>query len=182
MLFAGKKDYNKKYFKREGRIHKEILGAVLMALLFALLGNPVYAAEAALVFDQEAYFLKKEEDFEIKMTIQAEGQIGAYRIMLRYDVSRMEYISGAETEEDGVITLEGTGFDSQVTYVLAFHAAGAGEAGIQVTDAVISSAGEDAGNYTVSALPAAPITIEGNPEEGEAPEGQIGRASCRERV
>ena len=63
MLFAGKKDYNKKYFKREGRIHKEILGAVLMALLFALLGNPVYAAEAALVFDQEAYFLKKEEDF-----------------------------------------------------------------------------------------------------------------------
>ena len=76
MLFAGKKDYNKKYFKREGHIHKEILGAVLMALLFALLGNPVYAAEASLVFDQEAYFLKKEEDFEIKMTIQAEGQIG----------------------------------------------------------------------------------------------------------
>lgn len=171
MLFAGKKDYNKKYFKREGHIHKEILGAVLMALLFALLGNPVYAAEASLVFDQEAYFLKKEEDFEIKMTIQAEGQIGAYRIMLRYDASRMEYISGAETEEDGVITLEGTGFDSQVTYVLAFHAAGAGEAGIQVTDAIISSVGEDAGNYTVSALPAAPITIEGNPAEGEAPEG-----------
>ena len=55
-------------------IHKEILGAVLMALLFALLGNPVYAAEAALVFDQEAYFLKKEEDFEIKMK---EGPSGA---------------------------------------------------------------------------------------------------------
>lgn len=171
MLFAGKKDDNINFFKIEGCAPRRILGAVFMVLLIALLGDPVYAAEASVEFDQESYTIQREELLELEVFIQAEGQIGAYRVSLRYDTARMEYISGAEEETDGLITLEGTGLDSQVTYVLAFRAIGAGEAGIQVMDAVISSAGEDAFGYEVSMLSAVPITIEGDAAEGDASEG-----------
>lgn len=73
----------------------------------------------------------------------------------------MEYVSGAERESGGIITLEGTGFGNEVAYILEFRAIGAGDAGLAVQDARVYSAGDEAVSYTVSALPTVPVDIQG---------------------
>lgn len=63
-------------------------------------------------------------------------KIGVYDVQLQYDTARLEYVSGAEAEADGIVTLTGTGWGTEVTYSnLTFRAIAAVEAGISVKSA-----------------------------------------------
>lgn len=159
MFFTEKIDCLKK--------RKEIFGVVLFVILLIIVGsNKAYAAEATVNFDEDNYSIEKDTNFEVNVSIQADGNIGLYNVSLRYDTDRMEYVSGAEKEEDGIITLEGTGFGNEIGYTLEFKAVGAGEAGIKVKDAHINSADDETIHYTINSSATVPINIEGE-ETGE---------------
>lgn len=159
MFFTEKIDCLKK--------RKEIFGVVLLVILLIIAGsNKAYAAEATVNFDEDNYSIEKDTDFVVNVSIQADGNIGLYDVSLRYDATRMEYVSGAEKEEGGVITLEGTGFGNEINYTLEFKAVGAGEAGIKVKDAHINSADDETIHYTINSSATVPINIEGE-ETGE---------------
>lgn len=159
MFFTEKIDCLKK--------RKEIFGVVLLVILLIIVGsNKAYAAEATVNFDEDNYSIEKDTNFEVNVSIQADGNIGLYNVSLRYDTDRMEYVSGAEKEEGGIITLEGTGFGNEISYTLEFKAVGAGDAGIKVKDVHINSADDEAIHYTISSFATAPINIEGQ-ETGE---------------
>lgn len=141
--------------------------ALLLLLLLFCGSVKAYAAEAAIAFGEDAYSVE-EDTFEIEVLINAEEAIGVYEISLVYDTERMEYVSGAERESGGIITLEGTGFGNEVAYILEFRAIGAGDAGLAVQDARVYSAGDEAVSYTVSALPTVPVDIQGEDSGGIA--------------
>ena len=116
MPFTGNYCRNKDRNRKKRRFRAGVL--LLLLLLFG--DNRVYAQEAAVVFGEEEY-LVGEGAFVIDVLLRAEGNIGAYQVSLRYDTDRMEYVSGAEEASEGVITLEGTGFGSEVSYTLEFR-------------------------------------------------------------
>jgi len=143
-----------------------VCSAVLLLFLLLFLGNDkVYAQEAAVVFGEEEYSVA-EGTFVIDVLLRAEGNIGAYKVTLWYDTDRMEYVSGAEGESEGVITLEGTGFGNEVTYALEFRASRAGSAGMAVGEAQIYPADGGETAYSVSTLTRVPVNIEGEDTGG----------------
>lgn len=148
--------------KRDGLKKNILFGIVFCAFLLMTVGrNPVYASEAKVNFGEDNYTIDENETFEIEVSIKADGNIGLYQVSLYYDTNRMEYISGAEQENGGIITLEGTGFGDEVSYTLRFKAVGAGEAGMTVKDAQIYSADDEAIHYSISSLATVPINIAG---------------------
>lgn len=140
------------------------IGLLLLLLMF--LGNSkVYAQEASVTFGQDSYSVT-EETFAIDVLVRAEGNIGIYKVILRYDTDRMEYISGAEEAADGRIVLEGTGFGSEVAYVLEFRAIGGGSAGLAVEDAWIYSSADGETDYTIGSFARVPVDIQGQETGG----------------
>ena len=165
----GKQGWKMPFTENNRRDRKRKTGIFRMGLLLCLLlffGNSrVYAAEATVTFGEESYSVE-EDTFEIEVYVRAEGSIGVYQVILRYDAGRMEYLSGAEEVSEDRIVLEGTGFGSEVAYVLEFRSAGAGSAGLAVEEARIYPAGEEEEGYTVSTLARVPVEIQGQ-ETGE---------------
>ena len=161
MPFTGNCCRNKDRNRKKRRFRAGVL--LLLLLLFG--DNRVYAQEAAVVFGEEEYSVG-EGTFVIDVLLRAEGNIGAYQVSLRYDTDRMEYVSGAEEASEGMITLEGTGFGSEVSYTLEFRTSGAGRAGIAVEEALVYPAegGEEA--YAFSAPVRAAVNIEGEDTGG----------------
>lgn len=150
------------------KMKKKVLGGMLCAFLFIMLGsNRTYTAEATVNFDADTYSVEENEEFEVKLSIQADGNIGLYNVSLRYDTARMQYIQGAEDNADGLLTLKGTGFGNEISYNLRFKAVGAGEAGIKIKEAYISAAEDESIRYTISSFAAVPIDIDGE-ATGEA--------------
>lgn len=140
---------------------------LLVLLLSVLYGNSkVYASQAGIFFGEDVYSIE-EETFSVEVLIRAEGNIGSYEVNLRYDTHRMEYVSGAEEESQGMILLEGTGFGREIAYTLEFRAIGAGNAGLAVRHARICSIGEETAEYTVDSLAEVLVNIQGE-ETGES--------------
>lgn len=135
--------------------------AVAVILIISDRGK-VYAADAVVSFGRESYSVNMDDTFEIEVTIKADGNIGVYKVELQYDTGRLEYVSGAEAEEDGVITLEGTGFGNEITYDnITFKAIGGGNAGLKVKGAKIYSNGEEAESYAMGSQETLLINVDG---------------------
>lgn len=142
-----------------------IFSAGLLLILLFLSNSKAYAEEATVIFGEDSYSIG-EDTFEVEVLIRADGNIGIYKVNLRYDTDRMEYVSGAEEESEGTIILEGTGFGNEVAYILEFRAIGAGSAGLAVADAWIYSADDEPVDYTLNSLVRVPVNIEGTDTGG----------------
>lgn len=126
-----------------------------------------YAQEAAVTFGSESYSKGSDEEFPIGVYIRGDSKVGTYYVEVEYDSERMKYIGGGDSEQDGVIILQGTGLRDEVKYMLHFQAVGGGDAGIRVGNASIQAAAEDGGGeFTVTTLGSAPVTIAGPDETG----------------
>lgn len=141
--------------------------------------NPVFAEEATVTFGSNYYRATDNEEFPIGVYLNGDAQIGAYHVELTYDTSRLTYLGGGDSEEDGVITLEGVGLHNQVKYMLRFHTKSGGTAEVTVANAVIETAaqdGERADEFEVTTLATAPVYIEGEDiaaeQEAEAQEAE----------
>ncbi len=148
---------------------KKWIGALCAAVGIAVFFRPVqvYAENAEVTFGSDSYTKESNEQFQIGVYIRGDTGIGTYYVEMEYDTTRMEYLGGADDEQDGVIILRGTGLREEVKYMLDFHSIGGGEAGISVRYADIQTAEGNGGeDFEVVTLGYAPVSIEGDDESG----------------
>lgn len=149
----------------------------VFCMLAALFYCPtaVYAAAGSVTFGSESYEEDNNTQFQIGVYLKTESDMGSYHVELQYDNSRMEYTGGADSEENGVITLEGVGLSNEIKYMLSFKSKSGGDAYINVKNAVIyTSQTGSTEQFEVTNLPEAPIKISGEdtgaPRQDEQPQ------------
>ena len=149
----------------------------VFCMLAALFYCPtaVYAAAGSVTFGSESYEEGNNTQFQIGVYLKTDSDMGSYHVELQYDNSRMEYTGGADSEENGVITLEGVGVSNEIKYMLSFKSKSGGDAYINVKNAVIyTSQTGSTEQFEVTNLPEAPIKISGEdtgtPRQDEQPQ------------
>lgn len=149
----------------------------VFCMLAALFYCPtaVYAAAGSVTFGSESYEEDNNTQFQIGVYLKTDSDMGSYHVELQYDNSRMEYTGGADSEENGVITLEGIGVSNEIKYMLSFKSKSGGDAYINVKNAVIyTSQTGSTEQFEVTNLPEAPIKISGEdtgaPRQDEQPQ------------
>lgn len=149
----------------------------VFCMLAALFYCPtaVYAAAGSVTFGSESYEEDNNTQFQIGVYLKTDSDMGSYHVELQYDNSRMEYTGGADSEENGVITLEGVGVSNEIKYMLSFKSKSGGDAYINVKNAVIyTSQTGSTEQFEVTNLPEAPIKISGDdtgtPRQDEQPQ------------
>lgn len=147
------------------------IGIFLCAFLICMLGMPkeIRADNATVTFGSNYYTATDNETFPIGVYLNGDSRIGTYEVKISYDNRRLEYTGGGDSEENGVITLSGTGINAQVKYMLKFQTLSGGTADIKVESAVIHTAGEDAEEFDVTTLASTYVTISGEDTVGDAP-------------
>ena len=129
----------------------------------------IRAENAAVTFGSNYYTATDNETFPIGVYLNGDSRIGTYEIKISYDNRRLEYTGGGDSEENGVITLSGTGVNAQVKYMLKFQTRSGGTADIKIESAVIHTAGENEEEFDVATLASTYVTISGEDTVGDAP-------------
>ena len=145
-------------------LNKIVLIIAAFCLTVTLFYNPadVYAASGSVTFGSESYEAENNSQFQIGVYLKADSGMGSYHVELEYDNSRMDYVSGAESEANGVITMEGIAVSNEVKYMLSFKAKSGGDAYVKIKNAITytSTAGSTE-KLEISQLPEAAIKISG---------------------
>lgn len=140
-------------FKMTGKIKRSIVVLSAVFVLAVLTAFPVITlADANISMTTTTSIAEISEDIEISVQITSDEQIGTYFIEMEYDSTRMRYVRGADSEQDGIITLTGTGLSSTVSYDLRFTGAIGGEAGIIVRNALVNNTSGNPVNTTDSGM------------------------------
>ena len=145
---------------------------ILLGTFFVLaIGIPweIRAENAAVTFGSNYYTATDNETFPIGVYLNGDSRIGTYEVKISYDNRRLEYTGGGDSEENGVITLSGTGANAQVKYMLKFQTRSGGTADIKIESAVIHTAGENEEEFDVATLASTYVTISGEDTVGDAP-------------
>lgn len=148
---------------------------ILLGTFFVLaIGIPweIRAENAAVTFGSNYYTATDNETFPIGVYLNGDSKVGTYEVKISYDNRRLEYTGGGDSEENGVITLSGTGVNAQVKYMLKFQTRSGGTADIKIESAVIHTAGENAEEFDVTTLASTYVTISGEDTVGDAPQGE----------
>ena len=130
----------------------------------------IRAENATVTFGSNYYTATDNETFPIGVYLNGDSKIGTYEVKISYDNRRLEYTGGGDSEENGVITLSGTGVNAQVKYMLKFQTRSGGTADIKIESAVIHTAGENAEEFDVATLASTYVTISGEDTVGDAPQ------------
>lgn len=145
-------------------LNKIVLIIAAFCLTVTLFYNPadVYAASGSVTFGSESYEAENNSQFQIGVYLKGDSGMGSYHVELEYDNSRMDYVSGAESEANGVITMEGIAVSNEVKYMLSFKTKSGGDAYVKIKNAIIytSTAGSTE-KLEISQLPEAAIKISG---------------------
>ena len=145
-------------------LNKIVLIIAAFCLTVTLFYNPadVYAASGSVTFGSESYEAENNSQFQIGVYLKADSGMGSYHVELEYDNSRMDYGSGAESEANGVITMEGIAVSNEVKYMLSFKTKSGGDAYVKIKNAIIytSTAGSTE-KLEIAQLPEAAIKISG---------------------
>ena len=155
------------------RIWEKWKRIILLGTFFVLaIGIPweIRAENAAVTFGSNYYTATDNETFPIGVYLNGDSRIGTYEVKISYDNRRLEYTGGGDSEENGVITLSGTGVNAQVKYMLKFQTRSGGTADIKIESAVIHTAGENAEEFDVATLASTYVTISGEDTVGDAPQ------------
>ena len=130
----------------------------------------IRAENATVTFGSNYYTATDNETFPIGVYLNGDSRIGTYEVKISYDNRRLEYTGGGDSEENGVITLSGTGANAQVKYMLKFQTRSGGTADIKIESAVIHTAGENAEEFDVATLASTYVTISGEDTVVDAPQ------------
>lgn len=138
-------------------------------IYMAGISDEVRAEDATVTFGSNYYTATDNEAFPIGVYLNGDSRIGTYEVKISYDNRRLEYTGGGDSEENGVITLSGTGVNAQVKYMLKFQTRSGGTADIKIESAVIHTAGENAEEFDVTTLASTYVTISGEDTVGDTP-------------
>lgn len=151
--------------------YKILLNCAILAIVIAIMfPTNAYAAGASVGFGSNYYSKTLNETFPIGVYLNGDTTIGKYHVELTYDKDRLKYVSGADSESNGVLTLEGTGNGRQIKYWLQFTVISGGDAEIEVTNAEIYTNGNNVEPFTVSEMGKVPVYLEGEDYAAEAAE------------
>ena len=145
-------------------LNKIVYAVAVMCMVITILYCPtdVYAATGSVTFGSESYEAQNNSQFQVGVYLKTESKMGSYHVEVEYDKSRMEYTGGAESEANGVITLEGIGVSNQIKYMLSFRTISGGDAYIKVKNAYIyTSDANSTEQFDMTELDEAGIKIEG---------------------
>lgn len=160
-------------------LNKIVFIIAAFCLTVTLFYNPadVYAASGSVTFGSESYEAENNSQFQIGVYLKADSGMGSYHVELEYDNSRMDYVSGAESEANGVITMEGIAVSNEVKYMLSFKTKSGGDAYVKIKNAIIytSTAGSTE-KLEIAQLPEVAIKISGedtgSPRQEKQPQQQ----------
>lgn len=156
---------------------------ILIGIVF---GNvvTVRAADASVKFGSEYYDEESGTTFPVGVYITAEDTIGNYYIELQYDDQRLNYVSGADRVEDGILIMEGTLNASEHRYWIEFEAISGGSAEIKIVTAEIELLNSDTGElFTITEMGQAPVHLSGVDTVAiatEAPTEQMTESTTRD--
>lgn len=160
----------------ENRKQKYLLWMCLFVVTVGMI-NPILvkAANATVTFGSEAYQAENNETFPIGIYLNADSRIGEYHIEIKYDNRRLSYVGGGDSEENGIITLEGTGRKDNIKYMLKFKSLSGGTARVAIQSAEIkSSDSENPLAFEIEELNQVEVEIEGEDIVGKTePEEDI---------
>lgn len=145
-------------------LNKILYAVAVLCMVITILYCPtdVYAATGSVTFGSESYEAQNNSQFQVGVYLKTESKMGSYHVEVEYDKSRMEYTGGAESEANGVITLEGIGVSNQIKYMLSFRTISGGDAYIKVKNAYIyTSDANSTEQFDMTELDEAGIKIEG---------------------
>lgn len=145
-------------------LNKIVFIIAAFCLTVTLFYNPadVYAASGSVTFGSESYEAENNSQFQIGVYLKADSGMGSYHVELEYDNSRMDYVSGAESEANGVITMEGIAVSNEVKYMLSFKTKSGGDAYVKIKNVIIyTSTAGSAEKLEIAQLPEAAIKISG---------------------
>lgn len=145
-------------------LNKILYAVAVLCMVITILYCPtdVYAATGSVTFGSESYEAQNNSQFQVGVYLKTESKMGSYYVEVEYDKSRMEYTGGAESEANGVITLEGIGVSNQIKYMLSFRTISGGDAYIKVKNAYIyTSDANSTEQFDMTELDEAGIKIEG---------------------
>lgn len=145
-------------------LNKILYAVAVLCMVITILYCPtdVYAATGSVTFGSESYEAQNNSQFQVGVYLKTESKMGSYHVEVEYDKSRMEYTGGAESEANGVITLEGIGVSNQIKYMLSFRTISGGDAYIKVRNAYIyTSDANSTEQFDMTELDEAGIKIEG---------------------
>lgn len=145
-------------------LNKILYAVAVLCMVITILYCPtdVYAATGSVTFGSESYEARDNSQFQVGVYLKTESKMGSYHVEVEYDKSRMEYTGGAESESNGVITLEGIGVSDQIKYMLSFKTISGGDAYIKVKNAYIyTSDANSTEQFDMTELDEAGIKIEG---------------------
>lgn len=149
---------------RKRVLNKIVYAVAVLCMAVTILYCPtdVYAATGSVTFGSESYEAQDNSQFQVGVYLKTESKMGSYHVEVEYDNSRIEYTGGAESESDGVITLEGIGVSDQIKYMLSFRTISGGQAYIKVKNAYIyTSDANSTEQFDMTELDEAGITIAG---------------------
>lgn len=149
---------------------KYLVWMLLLVLIPALIKPiSVKAANATVTFGSEAYQAERNETFPIGIYLEADSKIGEYHVEIKYDNRRLSYVSGGDSEENGIITLEGTGRKESIKYMLKFKSQSGGTAKVAIQSASIQNSDtEHPVEFQITELNQVSVEIEGEDTVGES--------------
>lgn len=149
---------------------KYLVWMLLLVLIPALIKPiSVKAANATVTFGSEAYQTERNETFPIGIYLEADSKIGEYHVEIKYDNRRLSYVSGGDSEENGIITLEGTGRKESIKYMLKFKSQSGGTAKVAIQSASIQNSDtEHPVEFQITELNQVSVEIEGEDTVGES--------------
>ncbi|SCZ80792.1 MULTISPECIES: ABC transporter ATP-binding protein [Pseudobutyrivibrio] len=146
------------------------LAATLIFMCFLVINSiNVYAIGGEVTFGSEEYTEEEDSKFFIGVYVSTTDRNQDYHIELKYDNKRMSYIKGGESEEDGIITLEGSGLSSTRKYMLSFETLSGGNSYISVVDGYTCNA-DGTNRQSLDELKSVNVFIEGEDTVGETEE------------
>ncbi len=108
-------------------------------------GIEANAATTNITLETENYEINNGDELSVRVYLQSDSNIGAYHTEVVYDSYRLEYISGGDSENNGKVILEGTGYGGSIVYKLKFKAISGGKAEISCSGADIRVEGTEGG-------------------------------------
>ncbi|MGN0413003.1 MAG: cohesin domain-containing protein [Lachnospiraceae bacterium] len=151
---------------------KWVFGSILLSLFLLVGKQDAYAAEVAVTFGSMSYEENLHETFPIGVYINSDAVLGNYQVEVSYDATRLRYVDGGTSAQDGVVVLAGSGTEPTAKHMLHFEALVEGDTSISVKSATVKVSEEaEAEAYEVKAMGQAPIAIKvAEPEETEPEE------------
>lgn len=149
---------------------QKYLSWILLLMILTLIKPiPTKAANATVTFGSEAYQAERNETFPIGIYLEADSRIGEYHVEIKYDNRRLSYVSGGDSEENGIITLEGTGRKESIKYMLKFKSQSGGTAKVAIQSASIQNSDtEHPVEFQITELNQVSVEIEGEDTVGES--------------